>query len=130
MVEVPKKVFRSPRICDYDASAVVLVGAPALDEEHCMKHGILMHEPNDDVGVAVEDLAAGADIGAITLEGTPVATVRLVDAVPLGHKVAMRDIPKGTDVTEYGRVIGMATKAAPKGGHVHTHCLATKRWTS
>ena len=34
-----------------------------------MKHGILMHEPDDDVGVAVEDLGAGAEIGAITLEG-------------------------------------------------------------
>ena len=32
-----------------------------------MKHGILMHEPDDDVGVAVADLAAGSDIGAVTL---------------------------------------------------------------
>ena len=95
-----------------------------------MTHGILIHEPDDDVGVAVADLAAGTEIGAVTLEGQPVATVRLVDAVPLGHKVAMRDIAKGKDVIEYGRVIGVATKAAPKGGHVHTHCLATKRWTS
>ena len=95
-----------------------------------MTHGILIHEPDDDVGVAVADLAAGTEIGAVTLEGQAVATVRLVDAVPLGHKVAMRDIPKGKDVIEYGRVIGVATAAAPKGGHVHTHCLATKRWTS
>ncbi|MCK7482184.1 MAG: hypothetical protein M0C28_37300 [Candidatus Moduliflexus flocculans] len=26
-----------------------------------MTHGILMHEPDDDVGVAVADLAAGTD---------------------------------------------------------------------
>ena len=36
-----------------------------------MTHGILMHEPDDDVGVAVADLKAGTDIGAITLEGAP-----------------------------------------------------------
>jgi len=93
-----------------------------------MKHGILMHEPDDDVGVAVEDLGTGAEIGAITLEGAPVGTVTLVDNVPLGHKVAMRDIPSGKDVMEYGRVIGVATQHAPRGAHVHTHCLVTKRW--
>jgi (2R)-sulfolactate sulfo-lyase subunit alpha len=93
-----------------------------------MTHGILMHEADDDVGVAVADLAAGTEIGAVTLDGDAVATVRLVDAVPLGHKVAMRDIPKGKDVIEYGRVIGLASADARKGAHVHTHCLVTKRW--
>ena len=95
-----------------------------------MKHGILMHRADDDVGVAVEDLAAGTEIGAMTIEGAPVATVTLVDAVPLGHKVAMRDITHGRDVIEYGRVIGMATKDAPRGSHVHVHCIATKRWSA
>ena len=95
-----------------------------------MKHGILMHEPDDDVGVAVADLAAGGEIGAVTLEGAPVGTVTLIANVPLGHKVAMRDIGKGKDVIEYGRVIGVATQDASKGAHVHTHCLVTKRWTS
>ena len=95
-----------------------------------MTHGILMHEPDDDVGVAVADLASGTDVGAITLEGKPVGTVTLADTVPLGHKVAMRDIKTGSDVIEYGRVIGVATKDAARGSHVHTHCLATKRWKS
>ena len=95
-----------------------------------MTHGILMHEPDDDVGVAVVDLRAGAEIGAITLEGVPVGTVTLVNDVPLGHKVAMRDIAGGKDVIEYGRVIAVATKAAPRGSHVHVHNIRTKRWTA
>ena len=95
-----------------------------------MTHGILMHEPHDDVGVAVEDLSAGADIGAITLEGTPVGTVRLINDVPLGHKVAMQDIGSGNDVIEYGRVIAVATQGAPRGSHVHIHNIRTKRWTA
>ncbi len=95
-----------------------------------MTHGILMHEPDDDVGVAVTDLRAGTEIGAITLEGAPVGTVRLVDNVPLGHKVAMRDIAAEKDVVEYGRVIAVAVHAAPRGSHVHTHNIKTKRWTA
>jgi len=95
-----------------------------------MIHGILMHEPGDDVGVAVADLAAGSDIGAVTLEGKPVGTVALLTDVPLGHKVAMRDITAGRDVIEYGRIIGVATQDAPRGSHVHIHNIATKRWAS
>jgi (2R)-sulfolactate sulfo-lyase subunit alpha len=93
-----------------------------------MTHGILMHEPDDDVGVAVSDLQSGSQVGAITLEGDPVRAVTLVNDVPLGHKVAMRDIPRGKDVIEYGRVIGIAVLDAPLGSHVHMHCIKTKRW--
>jgi (2R)-sulfolactate sulfo-lyase subunit alpha len=75
-----------------------------------MKHGILMHKADDDVGVAVADLVKGSDIGAVTLEGQPVGTVTLLAAVPLGHKVAMKDIKKGREVIEYGRTIGRATE--------------------
>jgi (2R)-sulfolactate sulfo-lyase subunit alpha len=95
-----------------------------------MTHGILMHEPDDDVGVAVADLKAGTEIGAVTLEGAPVGTVTLVDDVPLGHKVAMRDIVGGKDVVEYGRVIAVAVHGAPRGAHVHVHNIKTKRWTA
>jgi len=95
-----------------------------------MRHGILIHEPDDDVGVAVEDLSAGAEAGVITLEGAPVGTVTLVDDVPLGHKVAMRDLTGGKDVIEYGRVIAVATQGVPRGSHVHIHNIRTKRWTA
>lgn len=93
-----------------------------------MQHKILMHEADDDVGVAVEDLEAGTEVGAVTLEGQPVRTIKLTDNVPLGHKVAMRDLTAGKDVVEYGRVIGVTTQAARRGAHVHTHNLKTKRW--
>ena len=72
---------------------------------------------------------AGAEIAAVTLEGVPVRAVRLVNDVPLGHKVAMRDIPSGKDVIEYGRVIGSASQHSPVGSHVHTHSVKTKRWS-
>jgi (2R)-sulfolactate sulfo-lyase subunit alpha len=94
-----------------------------------MKHSILMHEPDDDVGVAVVDLKVGMEVGAVTLEGQPVCTVTMVEDVPLGHKVAMRDLAQGNQVIEYGRPIGQATKAARCGAHVHTHNLRTLRWS-
>jgi len=93
-----------------------------------MAHAILVHEPDDDVGVAVRDLKQGESVGAVTLEGKYVTDVKLVDDVPLGHKVAMKDLAQGKDVMEYGRVIGAAFQATACGAHVHTHNLKTKRW--
>jgi len=95
-----------------------------------MAHAILLHEPDDDVGIAVRDLKKGEAVGAVTLEGKFVTDVKLVDDVPLGHKVAMRDLAQAKDVIEYGRVIGAASQATKCGAHVHTHNLKTKRWKS
>ena len=93
-----------------------------------MAHAILLHEPGDDVGVAVRDLKKGESVGAVTLEGKFVTDVKLVDDVPLGHKVAMRDLAKNKEVIEYGRTIGATSQAAKCGAHVHTHNLKTLRW--
>ena len=94
-----------------------------------MKHSILLHELDDDVGVAVADLKKGASAGAVTLEGKAAGTVKLRDKVPLGHKVALRDLPKDKAVIKYGREIGKAVQAIAKGAHVHTHNLKTLRWS-
>ena len=84
---------------------------------------------DDDVGVAVADLKKGANAGAVTLEGKAVGSVKLRDKVPLGHKVALRDLPKDKAVIKYGREIGKAVQAIAKGAHVHTHNLKTLRWS-
>lgn len=94
-----------------------------------MKHSILLHELNDEVGVAVTDLKKGSSAGAVTLEGKPAGSVKLRDNVPLGHKVAMRDLAKDKAVIKYGREIGRAVQAIAKGAHVHTHNLKTLRWS-
>ncbi len=94
-----------------------------------MKKGILLHEADDDVGVATIELVAGEVVQALTLEGDPVAEVELVDDVPLAHKVAMRSLEADEDVLEYGRAIGSSTTAIGAGAHVHTHNVRGKRWS-
>jgi (2R)-sulfolactate sulfo-lyase subunit alpha len=93
-----------------------------------MAHNALIHEPQDDVAVAIVDLKNGDTASAVTLEGQPVGTVRVTEDIPLGHKIAMRDIPAGQQVIKYGRVIGKAVQAIPQGAHVHTHNLKSIRW--
>ena len=94
-----------------------------------MKHSILLHEHDDYVGVAVVDLKKGASVGAVTLEGKAAGSVKLRDNVPLGHKVAMRDLAKDKPVIKYGRPVGKAVQPIAKGAHVHVHNLKTLRWS-
>lgn len=72
--------------------------------------------PNDNVVVAVTQLAAGTSI-----EGEGFVTQ---DPVPFGHKVASSAIKKGQAVRKYGQVIGVASVDISAGAHVHVHNLA------
>jgi len=93
-----------------------------------MKHGALMHEPEDDVAVVIADVEAGAEVTAVTLEGKEVCSVKAVENIPLGHKIAVRDIANAKEVIKYGRSIGKASKEIRKGAHVHTQNLKSVRW--
>jgi (2R)-sulfolactate sulfo-lyase subunit alpha len=93
-----------------------------------MPHNVLMHEEQDDVAVAVVDLKPGDQASAVTLEGKPVGTVKVLESVPLGHKIAMRPMAEGHKVIKYRRPIGKASRAIAAGAHVHTHNLKTLRW--
>ncbi len=46
-----------------------------------------------------------------------------VEAIPTGHKIALRDIAPEEDIVKYGVVIGQATAAIPKGSWVHLHVM-------
>ena len=94
-----------------------------------MKHGILLHEPDDDVGVAVTDLRKGASVGAVMLEGKRVGSIKLLENVPLGHKVAMRDLAQDRQIVKYGRPVGKTVRPVSRGAHVHTHNVKTLRWS-
>jgi (2R)-sulfolactate sulfo-lyase subunit alpha len=93
-----------------------------------MKHNALMHEADDDVAVLVVDLKAGDTASAVTLEGQLAGTVKLIEDVPLGHKVALRDLAAGKDLIKYGRKIGKVSKDIKAGQHVHTQNVKTERW--
>jgi (2R)-sulfolactate sulfo-lyase subunit alpha len=92
------------------------------------KHNALKHEPPDAVAVVIVDIAAGGQVSAVNLEGVPQETVVAVNDIPLGHKIALRDIAAGEQVIKYGRSIGKAAQAIKTGEHVHIHNVKSERW--
>ncbi|HYI97116.1 MAG TPA: altronate dehydratase family protein [Bryobacteraceae bacterium] len=69
----------------------------------------------DNIAVARVPLAAGSDL---RVDGVSI-TVR--EAVPAGHKVALRPIAAGENIVRYGQMMGRAQVAIEAGQHVHTH---------
>ena len=74
--------------------------------------------PADNVAVARIPLAPGMEL---LVDG---ASVKVLDPVPAGHKVALRPIKAGEIVLRYGQHIGRAKRDIAPGGHIHTQNLA------
>lgn len=91
------------------------------------EQAFLAHRRGDSVAVAVRDLASGVASGGY-LDGTTIDALQLTEPVPLGHKVALRDIAAGEDVIEYGVRIGVATTDIRTGQLVHVHNIRSARW--
>jgi altronate dehydratase len=85
---------------------------------------IVIH-PDDDVAVAVRDLAAGSEV-AFRRNGAT-ETARVIDAIDLGHKFALHPIATDATIRKYGEVIGMATDDIGTGAHVHVHNMKSRR---
>jgi (2R)-sulfolactate sulfo-lyase subunit alpha len=89
----------------------------------------LVHNAADSVGVVtVETVQAGQSLTGWVMDTDQTITVAALEAIPLGHKVALADIADGDTVLKYGHDIGRAVAPIRRGGHVHVHNLKTKRW--
>ena len=89
----------------------------------------LVHDKADTVGVMVlENTQAGQELTGWVMETDETITVKALDAVPLGHKIALKEIGAGETILKYGHDVGRAVATIAKGNHVHVHNMKTKRW--
>ncbi|WP_428561580.1 MAG: UxaA family hydrolase [Solidesulfovibrio sp. DCME] len=89
----------------------------------------LVHEPGDSVGVVVvEGVEAGQELTGWVMENDATITVTVKDAIPIGHKLALKDLAVGDTVIKYGTDIGKVVAPIAFGGHLHVHNVKTKRW--
>ena len=80
---------------------------------------------NDNVATALHDLAVGEEIVVGVTDHT--LSVHVRQAIPFGHKLALTDIPAGTDILKYGEVMGRATQEILAGAHAHIHNIESLR---
>ena len=88
------------------------------------KRALIMH-PTDNVATAVEEIQGGEEV-AIPVVGTAL-TLRAIEAIPFGFKIALQEIPQGQIIRKYGETIGKASRPIAKGALVHIHNLEGTR---
>ncbi|QAY76017.1 UxaA family hydrolase [Sphingosinicella sp. BN140058] len=81
---------------------------------------LLRLDPRDDVATALRPLAPGE---RLEVEGE-VIDVR--EAIPFGHKLALRDLDAGAEVHKFGWPIGALRAPVRAGDHVHDHNVSTQ----
>ncbi len=88
-----------------------------------MKDNILIINGRDNVAVALRTMGVGELAAAMGLEAFPV-----IEAIPVSHKIALRDILEGEEIIKYGEIVAVSIRPIKKGAWVHTHNLESKRW--
>jgi altronate hydrolase len=82
---------------------------------------LIVLSSHDNVAVAARHLPAGAEV---EVDG---CCLRLLDPIPICHKVATKPIAKGQPIRKYGQIIGFASDAIAAGQWVHTHNVVLGR---
>jgi len=89
----------------------------------------LVHEPGDLVGVVVvEGVQAGQELTGWVMENDQTLKMTVKSDIPIGHKLALKDLSVGDTVIKYGVDIGKVVAPIKTGEHLHVHNVKTKRW--
>lgn len=89
----------------------------------------VLHDADDAVGVVVvEGVKAGEELTGWIMDEDRYITIKAKQDIPIGHKVALKDIPNGGTVMKYGCDMGRAVADIKQGEHAHVHNIKTKRW--
>jgi (2R)-sulfolactate sulfo-lyase subunit alpha len=89
----------------------------------------VVHDENDSVGVVVvEGVKAGQKINGWIMDQDKDLVVEARSDIPIGHKLAIKQLPKEATVVKYGVDIGRVVAPIQVGEHAHVHNIKTKRW--
>jgi (2R)-sulfolactate sulfo-lyase subunit alpha len=89
----------------------------------------VVHEDGDSVGtIVVEGVKTGDELVGWVMEQDKMVSLSTVSDIPIGHKIALRDLKKDDTVIKYGVDIGRVISPIKAGEHLHVHNVKTKRW--
>jgi (2R)-sulfolactate sulfo-lyase subunit alpha len=88
----------------------------------------LVHDAADTVGVATTDTKAGEVVKGLFMDTQKSIEIKVLEDIPLGHKIALKDHKVGDAVIKYEHDIGKVVADIKKAHHVHVHNLRTRRW--
>jgi len=89
----------------------------------------VVHDEGDSVGVVVvEGVQAGQELNGWIMDQDKEIRFKANSDIPLGHKLAIRELKNNDTVIKYGVDIGRTVAPIKVGEHAHVHNIKTKRW--
>lgn len=89
----------------------------------------VLHDASDTVAVVVvEGVKTGMELNGWIMDEDRMTNVVARSDVPIGHKVALKDMGVGDTVVKYNVDIGKVVAPIKAGEHAHVHNIKTKRW--
>ena len=89
----------------------------------------VLHDPKDTVAVVVvEGVKAGQALTGWIMDEDRTISLNAEQDIPIGHKLALKDIKNGETIIKYGIDIGKSVADIKVGAHAHIHNIKTKRW--
>lgn len=89
----------------------------------------VLHDAKDTVAVVVvENIQAGMQLQGWIMDEDRMIEIQALQDIPIGHKVALRDMAPGDTVWKYGIDMGKVVAPIRTGEHAHVQNIKTKRW--
>ena len=89
----------------------------------------VLHDAKDTVAVVVvEGVKAGMALTGWIMDEDRMVDIVARQDIPIGHKVALKDMKPGDTVVKYGIDMGKVVAPIKAGEHAHVHNIKTKRW--
>ena len=89
----------------------------------------VLHDARDTVAVVVvEGVKAGTPLTGWIMDEDKTLQLDARQDIPIGHKIALKDMKAGDTVIKYGIDMGKVVAPIKAGEHAHVHNIKTKRW--
>jgi (2R)-sulfolactate sulfo-lyase subunit alpha len=89
----------------------------------------VLHDASDTVAVVVvEGVKAGDELIGWVMDDDRTVSLAARQDIPIGHKIALKDMAAGDTVIKYGIDMGKVVAPIQAGQHAHVHNIKTKRW--
>ena len=76
-------------------------------------------DKTDNTATLFGEVRAGGLVSIVGENGETLQEIIARQDIPVGHKIALREIGEGEKVIKYGEIIGVTTQKIQRGGHVH-----------
>ncbi len=84
-------------------------------------------DDKDNVATVTSEVSKGEQVEVLSPEGSILMRSTALGDVPFGHKIALKPLARGDEVTKYGEVIGVASAGIEVGEWLDTHNVESIR---